>query len=116
MLFAERRFVSIVASAAAGVILLSCSEQHPAPKTATPTAETTAPSLSKADALAIAHTAALKEGMNLSAFGPPQANPELLDGRWRWVVFYPGVEDKPGNFFNVLIDDATKSADLIDGE
>ena len=96
--------------------LFGCSDRHAAPPPASTIASPAAATLSQAEVLEIAHAAALKEGLAPKDFGPPQSRYELLDGEWRWLVFYPGIEDKPGNFFNVLINDRTRAADVLLGE
>jgi hypothetical protein len=109
-------FRTLIAAAAVGAALLACSERHPATPHDSPNVNAGGPSLSRTEALEIAHAAALREGANLSAYGSPEARYEVLDGKGRWVVFYAGVEEKPGNFFNVLIDDRTRAADILGGE
>jgi hypothetical protein len=96
--------------------LFGCSDRHAAPPPAPTIASPSAATLSQAEVLEIARNAAAKEGIALKDFGPPQTRYELLDGEWRWLVFYPGIEDKPGNFFNVLVNDRTRAADVLLGE
>ena len=74
------------------------------------------PTQSRDELLDLARTAALREGFNLSEYGQPDIRYELLDGKWRWVVFYPGKTDKPENFFSVLIDARTRTADVLPGD
>ena len=54
--------------------------------------------------------------MKLPDYGSPQIGYQVIEAGGRWVVFYSGLELKPGNFFNVLVDDATKCADVLGGE
>ena len=49
-------------------------------------------------------------------YGSPQIGYQVIEAGGRWVVFYSGLEHKPGNFFNVPADDATKRADVLGGK
>ena len=105
-----------VAAIAVAAATGACSKDPTSAPETRRAASVSGPSLARTEVSDIARTAALGEGLKLSLYGPPQVSFEVFDGRGRWVVFYPGIEDKPGNFFNVIVDDATRSADVFGGE
>jgi hypothetical protein len=99
-----------------GASLFGCSDRNSAVPNAGPPVQRKGPSLSQAEVLRIAQSAALKDGMKLWNYDPPQISYEVYKGKGRWIAFYQGIEDKPENFFNVLIDDATGTADVSGNE
>ena len=103
----------LVTATALCASLSGCSERNPAAPLASRTVQRKGPTLSQAEVLKIAQNAALKEGMKVSDYGPPQSTYEVSSGEGRWTVFYPGIVDKPESFFNVFIDDATGTADVL---
>ena len=74
------------------------------------------PTLSQGEVLDLAAAAARREGLALAAYGQPEIRYELLEGKWVWLVFYPGIEEKPDNFFTVLIEPRTRVAEVLTGE
>jgi len=75
-------------------------------------------SLSSAQAVDIANAEALRNGVRLSEYRPPEARfqPEPKRERPVWVVFYEGRDDRPGHHFLVAIDDETKQPTIGWGE
>jgi hypothetical protein len=105
-----------IAAAILGVALTGCSNRHVAMAAADPNDGPFLPTLSQGEVLDLAAAAALREGLALAAYGQPEIRYELLDGKWVWLVFYPGIEEKPDNFFTVLIDTRTRVAEVLTGE
>ena len=60
--------------------------------------------------------AVVNDGKKFSDYVPHQIGYEVIEAGGRWVALYSGLEHKPGNFFNVLVDDATKRADVLGGK
>src|SRR5450432_1517062 len=100
MTFGKAILRILFAGAALGGALLGCSDRHSNTSQASPSTSRATPALSRAEVLEIARGAALRDGMKLEVYGSPQARYEIFAGKGRWVVFYPGIEDKPENFFN----------------
>jgi hypothetical protein len=74
------------------------------------------PSMTKTDAVAIANAEAQRQGYNLSQYESPIAEYEFISKDQRWMVFYQGKANDPGNHFSVWVNDRTGKCQLMPGK
>ena len=116
MIVGARLHLAPIAAVTLSIVLIGCSERHVAMAAADPNDGPALPTLSRGEVLDLAGAAALGDGLALADYGQPEIRYEFLDGKWVWLVFYPGIEEKPDNFFTVLIDTRTRVAEVLTGE
>jgi hypothetical protein len=73
------------------------------------------PRLAETEVLSIANNAAQKSGADLSKFHAPHASFEYVEKNCTWSVFYEGIGSTIGNHFLVIVNDNTRSAQLLGG-
>ena len=74
------------------------------------------PQMSVDEAIQIANKAAQDASYNLSKFKKPSAHFEFDDKGQTWTIFYEGKIPKPGNHFQVWVNDITRESRVMPGE
>jgi len=72
------------------------------------------PLLKQEEVIALANAAAIKDGIDLTHFSPPQAR--YVSKNDAWFVHFQGKVLKPGAFFEVRLDDKTKTPQILPGK
>jgi hypothetical protein len=69
-----------------------------------------------AEAIALASTAAKKEGLDLAKFRQSSVCFDAAQERGSWVVFFDGRQPRPGNHFLVEVRDDSGATEVMPGQ